>query len=128
MPGRVGPRSDVSASPIKNAFNRDNRDTLPRSQSGSILMWLNMMNSSVVNNRVRATGATASPYLVRMAANRDNTAVVDDMFLTFISRSPTEYERGVAMKFLTRANSNRNTNVEDLAWALINKTEFLFSY
>ncbi|HEY3441163.1 MAG TPA: DUF1549 domain-containing protein [Paludibaculum sp.] len=128
LPEPVEPRSDGTANGFMNSFTRGNRDTLQRSQSGSILMWLNMMNSSVVNNRVRATGATASPYLVRMAANKDNAAVVDDMFLTFISRSPTEYERGVAMKFLTRANSNRNTNVEDLAWALINKTEFLFSY
>lgn len=128
LPEPLEPRSDGTANAFMNSFNRGNRDTLQRSQSGSIQMWLSIMNSSLVNNRVRATGATASPYLVAVAANMDNTAVVDDMFLTFISRPPTDYERGVAMKFLTRANSNRNTNVEDLAWALINKTEFLFSY
>lgn len=128
LPEPVEPRSDGTANAFMNSFNRGNRDTLQRSQSGSIQMWLSLMNSSVVNNRVRASGATASPYLAALAANKDNSAVVDDLFLTFISRPPTEYERGVAMKFLTRSNSNRNANVEDLAWALINKTEFLFSY
>jgi hypothetical protein len=128
LPEPVEPRSDGAANAFMNSFSRGNRDTLPRSQSGSIMMWLNIMNSSVVNNRVRTSGATASPYLVAMAANKDNAAVIDEMFLTFISRAPTEYERGVAMKFLTRATPNRNTSVEDLAWALINKTEFLFSY
>ncbi len=128
LPEPVEPRSDGTANAFMNSFSRGNRDTLPRSQSGSILMWLNIMNSSLVNNRVRASGNNASPYLVALAANKDNAAVIDDMFLTFISRAPTEYERGVAMKFLTRATPNRNASVEDLAWALINKTEFLFSY
>lgn len=128
LPEPVEPRSDGTANGFMNSFARGNRDTLQRSQNGSIQMWLNLMNSSVVNNRVRASGANASPYLAAMAANRDNAAVVEDLFLTFISRQPTEYERGVAMRFLTRTNANRNTSVEDLAWALINKTEFLFSY
>ncbi len=128
LPEPVEPRSDGTAAGFMNSFTRGNRDTTQRSQSGSILMWLNLMNSSVVNNRVRSTGTTASPYLVATAANKDNTAVVEDMFLTFISRMPTEYERGVALKFLARANTSRTANVEDLAWALINKTEFLFSY
>lgn len=128
LPEPLEPRSDGAANGFMNSFSRGNRDTLQRSQSGSIQMWLNLMNSPVVNNRVRASGANGSPYLAGVAANKDNTTVVDDMFLTFISRQPTEYERGVAMKFLTRANSSRTTNVEDLAWALINKIEFLFSY
>ncbi len=50
--------------------------------------------------------------------------------MTFLSRRPTEYERGVALKALSRATTAaaRATAVEDLAWALINKIDFLFSY
>lgn len=130
LPEPVEPLSDGTAAAFMNSFNRGNRDTLQRNQSGSILMWLNIMNSAVVNNRVRVTGATASPYLVAMTKVTSNEAVVEDMFLTFLSRQPTEYERGVALKFLQKATTAalRNTAVEDLAWALINKTDFLFSY
>jgi hypothetical protein len=94
-------------------------------------MWLNMMNSPFVMNRVRASGSTASPYLAAMAANKNDQAVVEDMFLTFLSRPPTDYEKGVALKTLARATTTQYTRVmavEDLAWAVINKTDFLFSY
>jgi hypothetical protein len=130
LPEPVEPLSDGTAAGFMNSFNRGNRDTLQRSQSGSILMWLNMMNSAVVNNRVRASGTTASPYLVEMTKVASNEEVASDMFLTFLSRPATEYERGVAVKFLQKATTPaaRITAVEDLAWALINKTDFLFSY
>ena len=130
LPEPVEPLSDGAAAAFLNSFNRGNRDTLQRSQSGSILMWMNMMNSTVVNNRVRATGTTASPYLVSMTKLTSNDQVIEDMFLTFISRKPTESERGVAQKFLQKATTAalRATAIEDLAWALVNKTDFLFSY
>ncbi|MBI4890570.1 MAG: DUF1549 domain-containing protein [Acidobacteria bacterium] len=130
LPEPVEPLSDGTAAAFMNSFNRGNRDTLQRNQSGSILMWMNIMNSSVVNNRVRTTGATASPYLVAMTKVASNDQVIEDMFLTFISRKPTEYERGVAQKFLQKATTAalRATAIEDLAWALVNKTDFLFSY
>ncbi len=130
LPEPVEPLSDGTVAGFMNSFNRGNRDTLQRSQSGSILMWMNLMNSSVVNNRVKATGTTASPYLVAMTKVTSNDQVIDDMFLTFISRKPTDYERGVAQKFLQKATTTalRATAIEDLAWALVNKTDFLFSY
>lgn len=130
LPEPVEPLSDGTASGFMNSFNRGNRDTLQRSQSGSILMWLNMMNSAFVNNRTRATGTTASPYLLAMSKVTSNEALVEDMFLTFLSRQPSEYERGVALKHMQKATTAalRATAIEDLAWALINKTDFLFSY
>jgi hypothetical protein len=131
LPEPVEPRSDGTAAGFMNSFNRGNRDTLQRSDAGSIQMWLNMMNSPFVMNRVRASGSTASPYLAAMAANKNDQAVVEDMFLTFLSRPPTDYEKGVALKTLARATTTQYTRVmavEDLAWAVINKTDFLFSY
>jgi hypothetical protein len=131
LPEPVEPRSDGTAAAFMNSFSRGNRDTQTRSQSGSILMWLNMMNSSVVNNRVKTTGTTASSYLVSLVNNKSNEAVVEDLFLTFLSRQPSEYERGVALKTLGKSGTAQYTRaaaVEDLAWALINKTDFLFSY
>lgn len=130
LPDTSEPRSNGTTVAFLNAFNRGNRDTLQRNQDGSILMWLNLMNSTFTTNRARATGNTASPYLAGLLQRPSNEQIVDDMFLTFLSRHPTDYERGVALKALSRATTAaaRATAVEDLAWALINKIDFLFSY
>jgi hypothetical protein len=52
------------------------------------------------------------------------------MFLTFLSRYPSDDERALAVNSLQSAATAtlRNNAVEDLAWVLINKLEFLFSY
>ncbi|MGJ5813734.1 DUF1549 domain-containing protein [Paludibaculum fermentans] len=131
LPEPTEPRSDGTANAFMNSFSRGNRDTQPRSASGSVLMWLNMMNSTLVTNRTRATGATASPYLAELAKNKADDVVVQDIFLTFLSRSPSEHEKSVALKTLAKSGTatyTRAAAVEDLAWALINKTDFLFSY
>lgn len=130
LPDTSEPRSNGTTQAFLNAFNRGNRDTIQRNQDGSILMWLNLMNSTFTTNRTRAAGSAPSPYLAALAQNPSNERIVEDLFFTFLSRRPTSYERGVALRALSRATSAaaRATAIEDLAWALINKTDFLFSY
>jgi hypothetical protein len=55
---------------------------------------------------------------------------VEEIFLLFLGRKATAAEQTQALGVLTRATTQamRNTAVEDLAWALINKIEFLYSY
>lgn len=52
------------------------------------------------------------------------------MFLRFLSRKPSEVERAEAQRLFAAATTAaaRNTVVEDLAWVLINKIEFVYSY
>jgi hypothetical protein len=133
LPEPVEPRSNGTVAGFLNSFTRGNRDTLQRSQSGSILMWLNMMNSSVVTDRTRVQDAQGrySPYLLQMTREANSALVVEEMFLTYLSRMPTEYEKGVALKALAKATTPQYTRamaIEDLAWALANKVDFLFSY
>lgn len=130
LPDTSEPRSNGTSRAFLDAFNRGNRDTLQRNQDGSILMWLTLMNSTFTTNRARATGTGASPYLASLVGISPNERVVEELFLTFLSRQPTEYERGVALKALSRASTAaaRATAIEDLAWALMNKIDFLFSY
>jgi hypothetical protein len=110
-----------------NTFLRGNRDTAQRSQAGSILQQLTLMNDAFVTNRIKVS---ASPVLRAISQTTDNNAMVDQMFLTFLSRFPAASERDVALNALKTATTatSRNNTVEDLAWVLINKLEFLFSY
>jgi hypothetical protein len=127
LPEPVEPRSDGTGLNFMNNFFRGNRDNQQRSQAGSIQQQLYLMNDSFVTNRVKVA---SSPKLKAVAAMADNSALVDEMFLTFLSRYPTDYERSMALPFLAKANTAalKNTAVEDLAWVLINKVDFLFSY
>ena len=110
-----------------NSFLRGNRDTRQRSQSGSVLQQLNLMNDAFVLNRIRLS---ASPSLQAASRLASDGAVLDEIFLLFLSRYPDEYERGRGLAFLRRAATPaaRNAAIEDLAWACVNKVDFLFSY
>jgi hypothetical protein len=126
LPEPVEPRSNGAVNNFMNTFLRGNRDTQFRRQAGSIQQQLALMNDAFVYNRARVA---SSPVLQRVSRLADNAAAVDELFLTHRSRPPSEYERAKAIAHLARATAAaRNTAIEDLSWALINKIEFIFSY
>ena len=108
-------------------FLRGNRDTVLRSQNGSILQQLALMNDLFVRDRVRVQISPAMQAVTRLQTNEE---VVNQLFLMLLSRLPSEYERDTALSFLAEAKTPalRNEYIEDLAWVCINKVEFIFSY
>ena len=110
-----------------NSFLRGNRDTQPRQTNGSILQQLSLMNDSFVYNRARVA---SSPVLTAISKMTGNDAAIDELFVSFLARNATAAERTKMTAFLAKATTAaaRNTAIEDLAWVLINKTDFLFSY
>ncbi|MDQ6759854.1 MAG: DUF1549 and DUF1553 domain-containing protein [Acidobacteriota bacterium] len=127
LPEPVEPRSNGAVANFMNVFLRGNRDTTQRNQASSILQQLNLMNDPFVTGR---TQVAKSPALLAISKIADNGAAVDEIFLTFLSRRPSAYERSHALSYLQKATSAaaRNTVIEDLSWASINKLDFLFSY
>lgn len=127
LPEPVEPRSNGAVAAFMNAFLRGNRDTQPRSQSGSILQQLNLMNDPFVLNRVRMS---TSPALQAISRQPSNEAAIEEIFLSFLSRRPTGEEKAKGFAYLGRAATAaaRTSALEDLAWAATNKLEFLFSY
>src|SRR5207248_10344420 len=123
LPEPVEPRSDVTGLNFMNTFFRGNRDNQQRSQSGSIQQQLYLMNDAFVTNRVKVA---SSPKLKTMTSIAKDSDLIDEVFLTFLSRYPTELERSKALPFLAKANTAalRSTAVEDLAWVCINKVDF----
>jgi hypothetical protein len=121
------PRSNSNVATFLNLFLRGNRDNVGRSQQGSILQQLNLMNNTFVTSR---TKVAASPVLRAVAQLANPEAMVEEMFLTFLSRQPTAAEKAKALEPLARATTAaaRNAALEDLAWALTNKVDFLFSF
>jgi hypothetical protein len=58
----------------------------------------------------------------------DDSALTDELYLTFYSRLPSAEERRVALDHLSRDPARRREAVEDLAWSLMNTLEFLFNH
>ena len=108
FPDTSEPRSNGAVATFLNGFLRGNRDTTFRSQASSILQQLNLMNDNFVVSR---TKVTASPTLTAMSKITDNNALIDQMFLTFLSRLPSAYERAHTLPYLQNATTAaaRNT-------------------
>jgi hypothetical protein len=126
VPEPTEPRSNGAVNNFMNSFLRGNRDTTVRSQAGSIIQQLNLMNDNFVLSRIRY----ASSLPIRTAAGLANAQAADEMYLMFLSRFPTSAERTDAAAIMQGANTTalRQAAFEDLAWTLINKAEFIFSY
>jgi hypothetical protein len=128
MPEPVEPASNGGARDFMNLFLRGNRDSQFRLQDGSTLQQLNLMNNTFVTSRAKVA---ASPTLRAIALQSNARAMTEELFIRFLGRLPSNYERIRAEAVITRAGSvqaAKNAAVEDLAWVLMNKQEFIFSY
>lgn len=124
LPEPVEPTGDAAVNNFMNTFLRGNRDTLDRSQSGSIQQELALMNDNFVIGRIKVA---KSPRLQEIAQMKDGDAV-EELYLRFLSRRPSDAEKAAGTAVLAKAADARNSALEDLAWACINKVEFLYSY
>ena len=61
-------------------------------------------------------------------AHSDDAKLTEELYLTFFARPPTADETGVAVAHLRKHAADRRRGAEDLAWALLNSTEFLFNH
>jgi hypothetical protein len=96
-------------------FGRGNRDEVPRTNDSSIAQALDVMNSSVITQRLRQVVPDSS----------DPGAVADQIYLRTLSRMPAAAERQQAIDFLR--GGALSPRAQDLQWVLINSLEFLFN-
>nr|WP_237705502.1 DUF1553 domain-containing protein [Chthoniobacter flavus] len=62
-----------------------------------------------------------------LAAEKDDTKIVDQLFWTIITRAPTEAESSRCTGLLSSgSDKDRRKAAEDIAWALLNSKEFIF--
>jgi len=105
-----------------NDFLRGTRDDRAREAEGSILQALNLLNNTLIVNKVLATGGGLVTTLVNDGTLTDED-VVDRLFLATLSRGATPDERAQALEML---GGGRARGAEDLQLLLINKLDFLF--
>jgi hypothetical protein len=95
-----------------------------RSTDVTLPQVMHLLNGDTLAQRLRADRGTVARLL---ATKLDDRLLIDELYLTVLSRSPTETERGVGVSYF-RDSPSRAEGAEDLMWALINSQEFLFNH
>ncbi len=108
-----------------DSFQRGNRDDQPRTEDGSILQALNLMNNSFIMTRTSTTTPATSLLVTNLKLT--NTQLVNNLFLAVLSRYPTSQEMTAAIANLSNT-ATRTTEAQDLLWSLYNKVDFVFNY
>lgn len=108
-------------------FGRPSRDTGLQSERTNVLtagQRLHLLNSSHIQRKIEQ-----SPKLRRLSQARGRPRwAVDSLYLSILSRFPTEEEwRHVSSHLETYDGSRRDAFI-DLAWALLNSAEFLYRH
>lgn len=98
-----------------------------RVREPSVAQVLHGLNSPMLESKLsHDAGRLAS--LERSHA-QDMNALVEELYLTFLSRKPAANELEAALKHLSaRGPTGRRAAVEDLGWSLMNSLEFMFNH
>lgn len=134
LPEPAEPRTNGGSAAFLNSFLRGDRDQRLRTDDPSILQALNMMNNTFVTNRLNASVTVTYPETkvynstVRrlITANVANDELVNQLYLTTLSRKPTAEEMAKLAPYFTRLTKTQVA--QHLQWVLLNKMDFLFNY
>ena len=96
-----------------------------RVTGATIAQSLHLMNSPNLQRKLSHSGGSIKRLLTR---HSENAELVEELYLTCYSRSPTEEEMETALDYMRRDGFQRDKAVEDLAWSLLNSVEFIFNH
>jgi hypothetical protein len=117
------PRAQGELKSFMNAFGQANRGTPARPPQASPLQPIMLMRSPVVNDRVLAAKDSRVQRL--LDSYSDNGKVVEELFVSTLSRDPSPEEKALGVSIL---NNNRVTGAQNVEWALLNLVEFLYNF
>ena len=93
---------------------------------GSIPQALALMNHPKLNERIQADRAGTLLHKV-LATQTNDRDVVRMLYLRTLARKPTAAETDQCLQYV-REVGNRSEAFEDVLWALLNSTEFLYNH
>jgi hypothetical protein len=96
-----------------------------RSNEPSIAQALHLMNSEEITNKIRARQGTARKLAT---SKRTPSEIIDELYLSTLSRYPIEAERTLMLGVFTNAGDDRQAAVEDVLWALLNTRSFVYNH
>jgi len=119
------PDGSISSSFLE-LFGRSPRDTgmeSERNNRPTAAQRLHLLNSNQIERRIEQ-----GPGLQEIFRMRDPRAMLNCLYLAILSRYPTAEEAKVATAYAQSSGLDRRNAAIDVAWALINSTEFLYRH
>lgn len=114
-------------SPFLELFGRPGRDTSlvsDRDNRLSVFQALHMLNSSHIQDKI-LNGWRLKRLIER---NAPVPNLIDDIYLTVLSRYPTREERAFAVEYVESGGLGRVQSLQDVTWALVNSSEFILKH
>jgi hypothetical protein len=122
------PDANVASYFLKTFGRADRLQTCEceRSEEPSMAQALHIANGDTLNPKLAAKDNTIAKLI---AAKKTNEEILDEAFLSTLSRPPTATERTRSLKLLADAGeAERRAALEDLYWGLLSNKEFLFNH
>lgn len=91
----------------------------------SVSQVLHVMNSPELQNKLSHEGSRITKLAL---SGQSDEALTNELYLSFYSRLPNDTEKSATLSFLKNHGGQRRRAVEDIAWSLMNTTEFLFNH
>ena len=116
-----------TTSPFLEMFGRPSRDTgleSERNNHSTAAQRLYLLNSSQVQRKLERS----ANLLALTRSGKSARDAIDAIYLTALSRYPTDEERKVAEAYVVSGRSVTRPGALDLTWALINSAEFLYRH
>ncbi len=115
------------SSPFLELFGRPSRDTgyeSERNNEPSTSQRLHMLNSTHIQNKI----ARGDGLRKGMRSTMTEKEVTQKLYLSILSRFPTEAEENRIREYVRAAKLDRKDALCDIAWALFNSKEFLYKH
>jgi hypothetical protein len=115
------------SSPFLETFGRPARDTGHESERNNRItaaqkLWL--LNSSQLQRKLEQSKMIS----FQTQPNKTPPQIISAMYLGILSRFPTAEEAKTAQAYFQKTDTGRRQATVDLAWALMNTTEFLYRH
>jgi hypothetical protein len=122
------PDANVASYFLKTFGRADRLQTCDceRSEEPSMAQALHIANGDTLNPKLAAKDNNLAKLI---ADKKTNEEILDEAFLSTLSRPPTATERTRSLKLLADAGeADRRVALEDLYWGLLSNKEFLFNH
>lgn len=120
------PQSGVNSS-FLDLFGRPPRDIsceCERKEDATMPQALYLINTDHLEGKLK----NGQKIKRLIAENKDDVAIVNDLYVAAISRLPTDEERTRMLEYVGNRKDRREAAFQDMLWALLNTKEFMFNH
>ena len=114
------------------AFGRNQRRIVcecERSSEPSMVQVLHLSNGDTLNAKLKTPGNRVDVLLGLRRAGMSDAALLDQIYLTGLSRFPTPAERAALLEQLPpQGDPEERQLIEDIFWAVLSSREFIFNH